>query len=97
MSRINAIVTGTGRRCRPNGSRLLPLEPLGLCREDAAAFIGISPSKFDELVGDGRMPEPRQADRRVLWSRIELVEAFDALPRRAANTDDIDPWNNQCA
>lgn len=30
----------------------------GLRREEAARYVGISPTKFDELVTDGRMPEP---------------------------------------
>lgn len=30
------------------------LAPIGLSREVAAAFIDVSPSKFDQLVADGR-------------------------------------------
>ena len=78
-------------------SRSLPLEPLGLSREDAAAFIGVSATKFDQLVADGRMPAPRLADARVLWSRLELIDAFYALPLRAANSDVVNPWSVQCA
>ena len=77
--------------------RRLSLEPLGLSREDAAAFVGLSATKFDQLVQDGRMPAPRQADGRVLWSRLELIDSFEALPRRAANSDCSDPWASQCA
>ena len=36
----------------------------GLSREEAALYVGISASKFDMLVVDGRMPRPRQIDRR---------------------------------
>lgn len=97
MSVVPVPIVAKDFRGHARRPRRLPLEPLGLSREDAAAFIGLSPSKFDELVNDGRMPEARQADRRVLWSRIELIEAFDALPRRAANADAVDPWSNQCA
>lgn len=93
--RKDRIEVGGGAR-RSHRRRLL-LEPLGLCREDAAAFVGLSTSKFDELVADGRMPQPRRADARVIWSRLELIEAFEALPRRAANSDDEDPWLSQCA
>src|SRR5690348_3919960 len=74
-------------------SRSLPLEPLGLSREDAAAFIGVSATKFDQLVADGRMPAPRLADARVLWSRLELVDAFYALPLRAVNSEEADLWS----
>ena len=81
----------------PRRPRRLPLEPLGLGREDAAAFIGLSATKFDQLVADGRMPSPRQADGRVLWSRLELIDAFEALPHRVATQDMINPWSVQCA
>lgn len=53
----------------------------GLSRIDAAQYIGISASKFDELVEDGRMPRPRRIDKRKLWDVIELDLAFDVLPR----------------
>jgi hypothetical protein len=43
-------------------------------------YIGISPSKFDELVADGRMPGPVKIDGRKLWDIRHLDLAFDALP-----------------
>jgi hypothetical protein len=43
-------------------------------------YIGISPSKFDELVADGRMPGPVKIDSRKLWDIRHLDLAFDALP-----------------
>jgi predicted DNA-binding transcriptional regulator AlpA len=36
------------------------LSPRGLSREQAAAYVGISPSLFDALVKDGRMPAPKR-------------------------------------
>jgi exosome complex RNA-binding protein Rrp42 (RNase PH superfamily) len=44
-------------------------------------YIGVSPSKFDEMVSDHRMPNARRADGRKLWDVRELDMAFDALPR----------------
>jgi predicted DNA-binding transcriptional regulator AlpA len=63
---------------------VLPLSPppRGLSREQAAAYIGISPSKFDAMVLDGRMPQPKEVDRRLVWDRLELDAAFSALPHR---------------
>ena len=58
-----------------------PVPRRGLSREEAAMYIGISPSKFDELVGDGRMPTPIKIDSRKLWDIRHLDLAFDALPR----------------
>jgi hypothetical protein len=44
-------------------------------------YIGISAGKFDEMVADGRMPEPVKIDSRKLWDIRSLDLAFDALPR----------------
>lgn len=51
----------------------------GLRRPDAAAYIGVSLTKFDELVRDRRMPPPLRIDKCVLWDVRDLDEAFDAL------------------
>jgi hypothetical protein len=39
----------------------------------------VSPSKFDELVHDNRMPKPLRVDGCVLWDMRALDSAFDAL------------------
>jgi hypothetical protein len=44
-------------------------------------YVGISPSKFDELVTNTRMPRPRLIDCRKVWDVHELDMAFDDLPR----------------
>ena len=43
-------------------------------------YIGVSASKFDELVRDGRMPGPKRIDGRKLWDVHALDLAFDSLP-----------------
>ena len=55
--------------------------PLGLNREDAAAYIGVGISKFDEMVADNRMPAPHTIDRRRVWDREEVKMAFKELPK----------------
>jgi hypothetical protein len=50
----------------------------------------VSPSKFDELVKDGRMPKPRHIDGCVIWDIRTLDLAFDAL---AAHDDEANPWD----
>lgn len=55
---------------------------LGYRRTEAAAFIGISPSKFDYMVKDGRLPEPHRIDGMVIWRADELIAAFDRLTGR---------------
>lgn len=56
------------------------LPPIGLSREIAAAYIDVSPSKFDEMVRDGRMPKPKQIDARRVWNSERVRLAFIALP-----------------
>lgn len=58
----------------------LSYPPRGLSREEAARYIGVGPTKFDELVASRRMPKPKQIDGRVLWDRIALDAAFSDLP-----------------
>lgn len=56
------------------------LEPRGLSREQAAAYLGIGPTLFDDMVADGRMPLPKEIGARRVWDRRALDEAFDQLP-----------------
>ncbi|MDX2289774.1 MAG: hypothetical protein NW217_13245 [Hyphomicrobiaceae bacterium] len=61
------------------------LAPRGLSRVEAAAYVGVSPTKFDEMVGDGRMPPAKRADARRIWDRLALDAAFAALPDEGAD------------
>ncbi len=75
------------------GQSILPssLPPRGLNRVVAAAYIGISPTKFDQLVADGRMPPPKRIDGRTVWDRLRLDQAFDALDDNGEGDDN--PWD----
>jgi len=53
----------------------------GLSREEAAMYLGISGSLFDELRATGQIEGPRLVKSRKLWDIRELDMAFDALPR----------------
>jgi predicted DNA-binding transcriptional regulator AlpA len=70
--------------------------PRGLSREQSARYIGISPSLFDQLVADGRMPQPRMLNARTVWDRWEIEAAFRTLPHRndgdKTDNDDDDEW-----
>jgi predicted DNA-binding transcriptional regulator AlpA len=68
------------------------LPPRGLSRVQAAEYIGIGVSKFDELVADGRMPKPKRIDSRTVWDREQLDDAFAALDNE--NTADRGGWEN---
>jgi predicted DNA-binding transcriptional regulator AlpA len=62
--------------------------PRGMGREEAARYVGVSTTLFDEMVADGRMPKPRKANARVIWDRIALDAAFTALPTKGNWIDD---------
>ncbi len=73
---------------KPRHSALPPtLAPLGLDRVEAAAFIGVGVTMFDQLVREGTMPQPRTIKGRLVWHRAELEKAFSALPVRSAEGD----------
>ena len=52
----------------------------GLSRVEGAAYLGISPSKFDEMRKDGRIGPAKLIDGRKVFDIRMLDEAFDALP-----------------
>jgi hypothetical protein len=54
--------------------------PRGMARDEAARWIGVGATKFDEMVADGRMPRPKRVDGRVVWDRLRLDMAFSDLP-----------------
>lgn len=58
----------------------LSLPPRGPSRVESAAYIGVSPTKFDELVRDGRMPRPKRIDGRTVWDRLQLDNASQHCP-----------------
>jgi len=62
----------------------------GLRREQAARYIGISATKFDQLVADGRMPKPIRIDGCVIWDLSRLDVAFDSLSRQ---DEGANPWD----
>lgn len=63
------------------------VDPIGLCREESAAYVGIGSTLFDSMVADGRMPPPRELGGRNVWDREELYFAFKALPHRTNKPD----------
>jgi predicted DNA-binding transcriptional regulator AlpA len=68
------------------------LAPRLIGREAAAAYVNLSPTVFDRLVSEGRMPKPRQlTPHRKAWDVRELDVAVDNLPKEgesAGNADD---------
>lgn len=58
----------------------LAYPPRGLSRDEAARYVGVGTTKFDEMVKDGRMPRPKRVDGRNIWDRIAIEAAFTELP-----------------
>lgn len=82
--------------------QILPptLIPFGVNREQAAALVGISATLFDRLVHDGRMPDARVIEGRLVWDVSEVEQAFRALPHRSEPAKPLDgggkgdnPWD----
>jgi hypothetical protein len=67
-----------------------PIIRRGLSRLEAAAYIGISPSKFDELRKTNRLAAPKVLDGRLIFTVERLDEFLDGLPDE--NQADNDDW-----
>lgn len=70
-----------------------PAPRRGLNRVEAALYIGVSPSKFDDMVRDGRMCSPKRIDARVVWDIRQLDAAFEKLPSDESHDDEVNSWD----
>jgi predicted DNA-binding transcriptional regulator AlpA len=64
---------------KPLSPRDLSLPRFALRRDEAAAALAVSTTKFDEWVSDGRMPKGHQIDGVVLWDTQEIRETWERL------------------
>lgn len=85
------MMTNQGSNRLSRSANILSIEPRGLNRAQAAAYIGVSPSLFDQMVCDGRMPQQKRVNTRTIWDRRKLDEAFEALP----DGSDANPWDQE--
>jgi predicted DNA-binding transcriptional regulator AlpA len=70
------------------------LAPRLISREAAAAYVCVSPSTFDRMIDDGRMPRARRlGERRIAWDVRELDVAVDQLPAETAAPGD-ETWSD---
>ena len=72
------------------------LPPRLVNREAAAAYVSVSPAKFDEMVKEGVMPKPKRlGGRRKAWDVRALDAAVDSLPLgNNDNNDNDETWSN---
>jgi len=64
------------------------LEPRGLDRVEAAAYLGIGVTLFDRLVKDHTMPTAKRLAGRLVWDKRSLDKHFDAIPEERATSGD---------
>ncbi|MET4487022.1 hypothetical protein [Bradyrhizobium sp. LA7.1] len=77
----------------PNPANDNRVQPRGLRRADAAAYLGISPSHFDGQRKAGNIPAPRQMLGVSIWDRTDLDRLFDG----ATGANDNDGyWDRAC-
>jgi predicted DNA-binding transcriptional regulator AlpA len=67
---------------KPRRDVICPIDPIGLKREEAAAFVRFSEVVFDRLVKEGLMPQPHEYGKLLVWDAEEVAAAFRKLPRR---------------
>ena len=76
--------------------RIVTTPRRALRRADAALYAGVSPTKFDALVADGRLPKAVRVDGCLLWDIRALDAALDRLlgtgPTVAADNAP-NPWD----
>jgi hypothetical protein len=61
-----------------------PVIPRALSRLEAATYVGIGGTLFDEMVATGKPPKPFRIRGRVLWDRYRLDVAIDELHNEGA-------------
>jgi hypothetical protein len=78
------------RRTRQSVLPMLPLV-LGLPEAEAAVAIGVSSTKFRELVAAGTMPAARVVGGKLVYDVDELRLAFKSLPHQGGDAE-VDTW-----
>lgn len=66
--------------------------PRGLCLEEAAAYVGVSPNTFAEEVKNRRLPEPLRLGRRRIWDKKALDAWLDGLSK--LTNDKMGRWGD---
>ncbi len=73
----------------------LGIAPRLLTREQAAAYLSVSPNTFDAMVEDGVMPRPRLLHgRRRAWDMRALDAAIDRLPVEGNDGTTDQTWSD---
>ncbi len=73
-----------------------PIERLAYRREEAAAVVGVSPTKFDDWVARGLMPKPIKCDGCSLFDARQLGAAWQAIRENAEDAVDKENPYDDC-
>jgi excisionase family DNA binding protein len=76
--KYGCVLFGASRMTRRPATFTQAYPPRALRADDAANYLGMSRSKFLDLVADGILPKPRRGHGLVLWDRRELDVAFES-------------------
>lgn len=68
----------------------LAYPPRGMSREEAARYVGVGVTKFDQMVADGRMPRPKRVDGWVIWDRLSINASTFDLAQRSIDPNPLD-------
>jgi hypothetical protein len=79
------------RRTRQGYLPTLPIV-FGLPEIEAAVSVGVSPTKFRQMVVTGDMPKPRNLGGKLVYDVDELRVAFKAMPHQGGDVVEIDTW-----
>jgi hypothetical protein len=85
---VRDVASEYSKFAKPTLSTTRPIPRRGFTRVEAAMYLGISPSKFDELRKAKRIGAPKIIGSRLLFDVYVLDEFFDALPDENHDADD---------
>jgi predicted DNA-binding transcriptional regulator AlpA len=65
----------------------------GFNRSEAAAYIGVGTTKFDQLVQSKEMPQPKKFGGRSVWDMNALDQAFDDMGSASQPACNANAWD----
>jgi len=69
---------------------VIDFSPRGLSTDEAARYIGVGRTMFEELVASRKMPRPKRVGSRVIYDRFEVDACFSDLDSAPSNRlDDL--------
>ena len=66
--------------------------PRGMSRDEAARYIGVGVTKFEEMVAAREMPKPKAIGKRRVWDRVQLDIYFTGLPEADERRDSLEKF-----